>query len=181
MTGDFSAPTDDAVPPSDSGPSVATITVTRRKMAVVGAGGFVGTNLVPRLVADGFHVHALLRDASGFHARDNVEVHVTDVSDGEDVARALAGCDVAYYLVHAMAGGEGFAERDRSLAVSFARAAAAAGVSRIVYLGGLGHEGLSTHLSSRQEVGGLLGSTGCLLYTSPSPRDRQKSRMPSSA
>ena len=33
----------------------------------------------------------------------------------------------------------------------------------------------------RQEVMGLVGDNGCLLYTSPSPRDRQKSRMPSSA
>jgi uncharacterized protein YbjT (DUF2867 family) len=160
MTGDLSAPAGDSVPPADPGPADATITASRRKVAVVGAGGFVGTNLVPRLVADGFHVHALLRDASGFHSRDNVEVHVTDVSDRQDVARALAGCDVAYYLVHAMAGGEGFAERDRALALSFAGAAATAGVGRIVYLGGLGHEGLSTHLASRQEVGGLLGSTG---------------------
>jgi uncharacterized protein YbjT (DUF2867 family) len=158
MTGDIAEPVDDAVPPIDLGPTDATNTVARRTVAVVGAGGFVGTNLVPRLVADGFHVHALLRDASGFHSRDNVEVHVTDVSDRTEVARALTGCEVAYYLVHAMAGGDGFAERDRSLAVSFANAAADAGVGRIVYLGGLGHEGLSTHLSSRQEVGGLLGS-----------------------
>ena len=90
MTGDFSAPADNAVPPADSGPSDTTITVSRPKVAVVGAGGFVGTNRVPRLVAGGFYVHALLRDASGFHSRDNVEVHVTDVSDGEDVARAAS-------------------------------------------------------------------------------------------
>jgi uncharacterized protein YbjT (DUF2867 family) len=133
---------------------------TRRRVAVAGAGGFVGTNLVPRLVAAGFDVHALLRDASGFDSRDHVEVHVTDVADVDAVGRALDGCDTAYYLVHAMAGGPGFAERDRVLAESFARAAAGAGVGRIVYLGGLGHEDLSTHLASRQEVGTLLGSAG---------------------
>jgi len=132
----------------------------RRRVAVVGAAGFVGTNLVPRLVAEGFEVRALVRDGSGFHERDHVEVHVTDVSDAEVVSRALAGCETAYYLVHAMAGGPGFEDRDRALAEAFARAACLAGVGRIVYLGGLGHEDLSVHLASRQEVGTVLGSTG---------------------
>ena len=131
-----------------------------RRAAVVGANGFVGTNLVPALVDAGFDVHALMRDAAGFHERDHVDLHVTDVSDTVGVAQALEGCEVAYYLVHAMAGGEGFADRDRELAGSFAEAAAKAGVARIVYLGGLGHDNLSTHLSSRQEVGRVLGSTG---------------------
>jgi uncharacterized protein YbjT (DUF2867 family) len=133
---------------------------TRRRAAVAGAGGFVGTHLVPALVDAGFEVHALVRDNTGFHEREHVVVHVTDVSDTARLAEALVGCDVAYYLVHAMAGGTGFADRDRELARSFAEAASAAGVQRIVYLGALGHEGLSTHLSSRQEVGTVLGSTG---------------------
>jgi uncharacterized protein YbjT (DUF2867 family) len=132
----------------------------RRRAAVVGAGGFVGTNLVPRLVSEGYDVQALLRDRTGFHERDNVEVHVTDVGDVDVVTRALDGCETAFYLVHAMAGGPGFADRDRALAQAFAEAAARAGVGRIVYLGGLGHEDLSVHLSSRQEVGTVLGSCG---------------------
>ena len=132
----------------------------RPRAAVTGANGFVGTNLVPHLVDRGFDVHALVRDATTIEARDHVEIHVADVSDSASAAEALAGCDVAYYLVHAMAGGEGFAERDQAMARSFAAAAAMAGVGRIIYLGGLGHDDLSTHLSSRQEVGGLLGSTG---------------------
>jgi uncharacterized protein YbjT (DUF2867 family) len=132
----------------------------RRRAAVVGAGGFVGIHLVPRLVSEGFDVHALLRDGSHFHERDHVEVHATDVADVEAVTRALTGCDTAFYLVHAMAGGPGFAGRDRDLAASFAEAASRAGVGRIVYLGGLGHGDLSVHLASRQEVGVVLGSTG---------------------
>ena len=135
-------------------------TGARRRAAVVGAGGFVGANLVPRLVAEGFDVHALVRDPSGFHERDHVEIHVTDVADIDSVARALDGCETAYYLVHAMAGGPGFAERDRNLATAFAEAAWRARVAKIVYLGGLGHEDLSTHLASRQEVGTVLASTG---------------------
>ena len=135
-------------------------TGARPRVAVVGAGGFVGTHLVPRLVAEGFDVHALVRDPSGFGAWDHVELHVTDVADIDSVARALDGCETAYYLVHAMAGGPGFAERDRNLAAAFAEAACRARVAKIVYLGGLGHEDLSTHLASRQEVGTVLGSAG---------------------
>ncbi len=139
---------------------VRTPTPRRGRAAVAGANGFVGRNLVPHLVDRGWTVRALVRDASTVDARDHVEVHVSDVGDTAAVADALAGCEVAYYLVHALSGGSGFAERDQVLARSFARAASDAGVGRIVYLGGLGHEGLSTHLASRQEVGGLLGSTG---------------------
>ena len=141
-------------------PADARSTGRRARVAVAGARGFVATHLVPRLVAEGYDVDALLRDPRGFHPRDHVAIHVVDVTDAEAVADALTGCAVAYYLVHAMAGGEGFEDRDRAMATAFAEGAAMAGVGRIVYLGGLGHEDLSTHLSSRQEVGTLLGSTG---------------------
>ena len=135
-------------------------TATRGRVAVAGARGFVGTHLVPRLVAEGYEVRALVRDPQGFHPRDHVGIDVLDVADADAVADALVGCTVAYYLVHAMAGGTGFEDRDRAMATAFAEGAGRAGVERIVYLGGLGHEGLSTHLSSRQEVGAILGSTG---------------------
>ncbi len=145
---------------SDPGAGAPTGPGRRGRAAVAGARGFVGTHLVPRLVDEGYEVQALLRDPDGFPPRDHVTIHVTDVGDTDAVARALDGCTVAYYLVHAMAGGAGFAERDRLLATAFAEGAARAGVDRIVYLGGLGHDDLSTHLSSRQEVGAVLGSTG---------------------
>ena len=74
----------------------------------------------------------------------------------------MDGVEVAYYLVHSMAGGESFRERDRELAAGFAAAAAEAGVRRIVYLGGLGDPAAvrSRHLVSRHEVGDVLASTG---------------------
>jgi uncharacterized protein YbjT (DUF2867 family) len=132
----------------------------RRRVAVTGASGFVGGELVPHLVARGFLVRALVRDPDSVAKAPDVEVRPVDVADPAALAAALAGCEAAYYLIHAMAGGEGFAERDRELARSFAEAAARAGVSRIVYLGGLGHGELSEHLASRQEVGAVLASTG---------------------
>jgi uncharacterized protein YbjT (DUF2867 family) len=91
-----------------------------------------------------------------------VEVVRGDVLSGEGLATALAGIDVAYYLIHSMerpaAGRVSFAERDRIAARNFADAAARAGVARIVYLGGLlPHEGAaSRHLASRDEVERIL-------------------------
>jgi len=71
----------------------------------------------------------------------------------------MSGIDVAYYLIHSMGAGESFEEQDRSAAANFARAADAAGLRRIIYLGGLGEGPLSPHLRSRQEVGAIL--RGC--------------------
>jgi uncharacterized protein YbjT (DUF2867 family) len=89
-----------------------------------------------------------------------------DVNDAESLAAACAGCDVAYYLVHSL-GHPDFTSRDAAAARSFARAAADAGLGRIVYLGGLGDntDQLSAHLRSRREVEGLLGSTGVPVTT----------------
>jgi uncharacterized protein YbjT (DUF2867 family) len=88
------------------------------------------------------------------------EVVPGDVRDATSLASAMAGCEVAYYLVHSMAARGDFAEKDRAAAVAFARAARAAGVRRIVYLGGLGRGSLSPHLASRQEVGRILADSG---------------------
>jgi uncharacterized protein YbjT (DUF2867 family)/uncharacterized protein YndB with AHSA1/START domain len=90
-----------------------------------------------------------------------VEIVAGDADDPESLRRALDGCAHAYYLIHSMiAAGREYAERDRAMAVHFARAAEEARVERIVYLGGLGElgEDLSAHLASRREVETLLAS-----------------------
>jgi uncharacterized protein YbjT (DUF2867 family) len=80
-----------------------------------------------------------------------------DVLDPATLPPALRGVETAYYLIHSMAVGDDFEKQDRDAALHFGSAARAAGVRRIVYLGGLGHgPGLSPHLASRQEVGRLL-------------------------
>lgn len=126
------------------------------RIAVAGARGYVGSRLVPALVAAGHDVLALGRTAQGLPAGDGVTPVAVDVGDTDALAGALGGCGAAYYLVHSMAGGADFAARDRDLARSFGKAAAAAGVERVVYLGGLGAGELSEHLASRHEVGALL-------------------------
>jgi uncharacterized protein YbjT (DUF2867 family) len=125
-------------------------------IAVMGASGYVGRRLVAHLARPGHHVTAIGRGASRLPSGPGIEPRSVDVGDPDLTAAALAGADVAYYLVHAMAAGDGFASRDRALARSFVEAARRSGVGRIVYLGGLGDDGLSEHLSSRQEVGRIL-------------------------
>ena len=89
-----------------------------------------------------------------------------DVHEADSLAAALAGCDAAYYLVHSL-GDADFTRRDADAAREFARAAADAGLGRIIYLGGLGDDGddLSEHLRSRREVEHLLGSAGVPVTT----------------
>ncbi len=126
---------------------------------VTGATGYVGGRLIERLVAEGRQVRALAREASRFAPVEGVELAEADLLQPGTLARALDGCDAAYYLVHSMESGvDGFAERDRLAARNFARAASSAGVERVVYLGGLVPEGgaPSRHLASRLEVEEIL-------------------------
>jgi uncharacterized protein YbjT (DUF2867 family) len=124
---------------------------------VTGASGFVGSRLIPRLERDGHRVRAFARDASRVGA--DVPVYVGDAVTGAGLAEALDGVDVAYFLIHSMEAGNGsFSDRDRRAAERFADAARAAGVPRVVYLGGLVPDGHapSRHLASRLEVERIL-------------------------
>ena len=130
---------------------------------IAGATGYIGGLLAARLAEDGCGVRCLARDPGAAAGRldERCEIVRGDVLDRPSLDDALAGIDVAYYLVHSMGrgGDSDFEERDRRGARNFAAAAAAAGVGRIVYLGGLG-EPTSPHLRSRHETAELLGSTG---------------------
>jgi uncharacterized protein YbjT (DUF2867 family) len=148
---------------------------------VTGASGFVGSLLLPRLLAAGVPVRALGRDPERTREildmridAEDVEIVRADAFRGEGLDRALADVDVAYYLIHSMesttARSAPFAERERVSAENFAAAAARAGVRRIVYLGGLvpqwspapGRRGRvpapagSRHLASREQVERIL-------------------------
>lgn len=133
------------------------------RVLLTGATGYVGGRLLGALVAAGRSVRCLARrpETLRHRAGPRVEVVAGDVQDRESLDRALAGCEAAYYLVHSMGVGSGFEEADRQAAASFGEAARAAGLRRIMYLGGLGSGGgLSPHLASRQEVGRLLAASG---------------------
>jgi len=135
------------------------------RILIAGATGYVGGLLTPRLLAAGHSVRVLARDPRRAAALlpPLVEVVVGDVLKPETLAPALAEVTVAYYLVHSMAADEfTFEAQDRHAARVFGEAARVAGVSRIIYLGGLGDERtrLSAHLRSRQEVGAILAASG---------------------
>ena len=132
---------------------------------VTGATGYVGGRLVPRLLRMGHRVRCLVRDASRLQGRrwlGDVEVVECDVLDRAGLPAAMAGVQVAYYLVHSMTAAADYQERDLQAARTFASAARAAGVQRLIYLGGLGDPGatLSRHLRSRQETGAALQEAG---------------------
>jgi uncharacterized protein YbjT (DUF2867 family) len=133
---------------------------------VTGATGYIGGRLVPELLAAGYTVRCMARDPGKLADRpwsDDIEVAKADVSDAAALRKALADCDVAYYLIHSLGTGSSFEQRDRDAARAFADAAREAGVKRIVYLGGMisGQEGdLSPHLRSRAEVGDILLDSG---------------------
>lgn len=132
---------------------------------VTGVTGYVGGRLVPELLAAGYRVRALARNPDRLRSRpwfDQVDVVRADASDPEQIEPALRDAHVAYYLIHALGTGSSFADRDRRTAMTFARAARAADVGRIVYLGGLTPEDeeLSPHLASRAEVGQILLDSG---------------------
>jgi uncharacterized protein YbjT (DUF2867 family) len=129
-----------------------------KTVLVTGATGYVGGRLVPRLLEAGHTVKVLVRTPAkiaGVPWLDEVEVVRSSLDDGGAVRAALAGVDVLYYLVHSMAAGAGFESKEKAMAETAAQAAAEAGVSRIVYLGGLhpSHVELSTHMRSREAVG----------------------------
>jgi uncharacterized protein YbjT (DUF2867 family) len=127
---------------------------------VAGATGFVGSRLVPRLVEQGFTVRGMTRNPDRYRGGDEGVVR-GDLDDPATLPDALAGVDVAIYLVHALDQPD-FERRDAAAARAFAAAAAQAGVRQIVYLGGLGAdtERLSPHLRSRREVEEILGEVG---------------------
>ena len=131
---------------------------------VMGATGYLGTRLVPELLSAGHDVRIMARQPAKVDDvpwRDHVEVVEGDVTDGDQVRRALDVQEVLYYLVHSLLRPD-FVDFDARAASTVADAAAHAGLSRIVYVGGIipEQQKLSDHLASRAQVGRLLLESG---------------------
>ncbi|MDX6299568.1 MAG: hypothetical protein QOF53_782 [Nocardioidaceae bacterium] len=126
---------------------------------VTGATGFIGSRLVPALIAEGHRVKAMTRHPDDYDGPGDPVFG--DVFDPGTLAEPMDGVDVAVYLVHSLDDND-FESKDAEAAKAFGLAAAASGVHQIVYMGGLGKDDddLSPHLRSRREVEKLLGSSG---------------------
>jgi uncharacterized protein YbjT (DUF2867 family)/uncharacterized protein YndB with AHSA1/START domain len=134
-------------------------TASRPLWLVLGASGYIGTHLVERLAREDIKLRASGRNRRVLEARgwQDVELIEADALRPETLASALAGAEVAYYLVHSMAAGRKFGRLDLTAASNFARAAGQAGLQRIVYLGGLvPAHAASEHIVSRRETGEVL-------------------------
>jgi len=128
---------------------------------VTGATGYIASRLIPRLLNANYCVRALARDPLRLSCRSwfrHVEVVPGDVMNPPSLTSALEGVDTAYYLIHNMSSGRGYTERELEGARNFAQAAEEAGVSHIIYLGGLGdpEQHIAPHMRSRIETGVVL-------------------------
>jgi uncharacterized protein YbjT (DUF2867 family) len=135
-----------------------------QRVLIAGATGYIGRLLAAELATTGTEVRAMARNPA--KAKDleaaGCEIVQADVLERETLKPALAGVEVAYYLVHSMGRGASdgdFAERDKRAARNFAEAAKDAGVKLIVYLGGI-TDGGSKHLRSRHETAEVLKGSG---------------------
>lgn len=131
---------------------------------LTGASGYVGGRLLNLLEEKGCRVRCLARRPEVLKSKVGLSTEVVagDVLNGPSLDAALKGVRIAFYLVHSMGADESFEQADRIAAQNFGQAAKAAGVERIIYLGGLASdtEALSPHLRSRREVGQILRDSG---------------------
>ena len=133
-----------------------------RKVLVTGASGYVGSRLVTALLSHGIAVRVLVRDPAkivGQPWHEKVEVAVGSATDHTQILQALTGVHTAFYLLHSIGAGPRFDEVERKMALTFGKAAQEAGVSQIVYLGGIVSSGgnkASQHLASRAHTGTAL-------------------------
>ncbi len=145
---------------SDAKPQSAALPDGNGRTAVVlGASGYMGSNLTPALAEHGWHVRAVARNAAVLEAREweGVECLSADVLQPETLPAVLEGADVVFYLVHMMWSGRDFVPVERQAAENVRRACEAAGVRRIVYLGGImPRDKRSRHMEGRMAVGEAL-------------------------
>jgi uncharacterized protein YbjT (DUF2867 family) len=132
---------------------------------VTGASGYIASQLIPRLLEDGRCVRGLVRNPAHLQNRAwflEVEVFSGDLLKPESYRPALEGVSTAYYLVHGMASGKDYADRDLQAALDFGKAAREAGVGHIIYLGGLAdpQARIARHMLSRIRTGEALRSGG---------------------
>ena len=138
---------------------------------VTGATGYIGGRLIVELLAHGYRVRVLARNSSRLKNHpwiNQVEVFEGDAQDEAALSAAMAGADVAYYLLHALMAKDHFEDQERAMAELFGKVAKAASIKRLVYLGGIiaPTETMSPHLQARADTGEILRNCGANNRTS---------------
>ncbi len=138
----------------------------RNPVLVLGSTGFIGRNLVPELLREGFPVRVMVRDTSRMSSMpwgNDVEVFQGDAEKAKSLSDAMQGIKTAYYLIHSMSGRSIFgnrvvSEKDRFIARAFVDAAECAGLRRVIHLSSIGEKGekIARHLRGRAKVPGIL-------------------------
>ena len=131
------------------------------KILVTGATGYIGGRLVPELLARGYKLRVMVREASPEHKErwPDAEIIIADALDLDSLKKAMDGIHTAYYLIHSLLfGRQKFESMEIQAANNFRKAAEEKGIKRIIYLGGLGNikTSLSAHLRSRMKVANVL-------------------------
>jgi len=144
---------------------MSTANENNRLILVTGATGYIGGQLIPRLLETGYRIRCLVRNPAPLQRcswRSAVEVVTGDVLQPDTLVLAMQGMSAAYYLVHSMSAGSDFHQLDLTAAENFGAAARNAGVERIIFLGGLAEStsDLSQHLRSLLQSGDSLRSAG---------------------
>lgn len=134
-----------------------------KKIAIIGASGFVGKNLVKALLEKtDYNVLAIANNIDLLKIEDSRLQKIScDIFNEEKLKQVLAGANTAFYLVHMMnEKGVSFFDKEKKAAGVFGKSCRSAGISRVIYLGGLGNENerLSQHLASRHKTGEILRS-----------------------
>lgn len=133
----------------------------KERILVTGGTGYIGRRLVDKLIGENYTINLLVRNPSKVQASvaDKVTIFQGDTFSPETLHPALQDVSTAYYLIHSMGHTRDYAELDRQSATNFRNACIAAGVKRIIYLGGLGAKSsASEHLMSRIETGEILSA-----------------------
>ena len=109
-----------------------------KKVAVIGATGFVGTQVVNELANRGYAVEAIVRDASKVEQNDKVSAKSIDVNNIDELSEALKGSDAVISTFNAGWTNPNLYNDFLTGSENIEKAVEKAGVKRFITVGGAG-------------------------------------------
>ncbi|MFT2795983.1 DUF2867 domain-containing protein [Serratia sp. N21D137] len=137
--------------------------MTSQRILVLGASGYIGQHLIPRLTEQGHEITAAARRIEWLEEQNwpHVSCRYVDVYRPETLTAALWHIDAVYYLIHGMGDGDDFIEKERQAAENLRDALRGSNVKQVIFLGALQPEGNSSpHLIARKLTGEILRQSG---------------------